>query len=127
MSSPAEVASTSPEATAPPVPNATGCLAINPPSLAVFARATRLAAVGLTAAPPNTIAPAADSASKPFRADLIGLPPQEPDEKDWTIPTCPTTWHLNIGPHHLEWQRCIFLETFGGPDGGPDRRKAAAC
>src|SRR6266704_2805256 len=65
-SSPAEVASTSSEATAPPVPTATGCFVIGT-ALAV--------AAGLAATQLSAIAPAADSANKPFRVDLIDFLP----------------------------------------------------
>src|SRR6266581_1116689 len=70
-STPAEVASTSSEATAPPVPTATGCFVIK----TALAVAAGLAAAGLAAAQPSTITAAADSANKPFRVDLIDFLP----------------------------------------------------
>src|SRR6266568_8080088 len=70
-SSPAEVASTSSEATAPPVPTATGCFVIR----TALAVAAGVVASGLVAAQLSTIAPAADSATKPFRVDLIDFLP----------------------------------------------------
>src|SRR6266702_2742538 len=65
------VAATSSEATAPPVPTATGCFVIK----TALAVAAGLAAAGLAAAQLSTIAPAADSANKPFRVDLIDFLP----------------------------------------------------
>src|SRR6266702_1634414 len=88
-SSPAEVASTSSEATAPPVPTATGCFVIKT-ALAV--------AAGLVAAQLSTIAAAADSATKPLRVDLIDFLPGAGREGGGTVRTCPTQGHLNIRP-----------------------------
>src|SRR6266705_450485 len=93
-SSPAEVASTSSEATAPPVPTATGCFVIGT-ALAV--------AAGLAATQLSAIAPAADSANKPFRVDLIDFLPGAGREGGGTVRTCPTLrspkHQTNIIPH----------------------------
>src|SRR5437773_12035188 len=70
-SSPAEVASTSSEATAPPVPTATGCFVIK----TALAVAAGLAAAAPVAAQPSPLTTAAASATKPVRADPTALPP----------------------------------------------------
>src|SRR6266566_6502503 len=96
-SSPAEVASTSSEATAPPVPTATGCFVIKTAlAVAAGAVAAGLVLAALVAAQLSTIA--ADSATKPFRVDLTGFLPGAGREGGGTVRTCPTQGHLNIRP-----------------------------
>src|SRR5437764_7938801 len=113
-SSPAEVASTSSEATAPPVPTATGCFVIKTAvAAAAGLAAAGLAAAGLAAAQPSAIAPTADSATKPFRVDLIDFLPGAAREGGGTVRTCPALGHLNIKPPPPRTAPRVATRTFG--------------
>src|SRR6266702_999918 len=120
-SSPAEVASTSSEATAPPVPTATGCFVIK----TAGAVAAGLVLAALVAAQLSTIA--ADSATKPFRVDLTGFLPGAGREGGGTVRTCPTQGHLNIRPTSSRTASAACRGTGRASRSGVRRWAAGGC